>query len=428
MPTDAVDALVGWIRESTAQHGTPLLRTAAERRLLRDAMKPAIGAIIHQAASPSLCSLQLQKCFAVPSGLCPSRSGPLGAVLRATIADKVLSAVRADPGEWCRQDAGADGIWPSEQVADAAIGALRQITMDSVVSYLQARGFLALTFGYYSVKYRRALALNGTARPRQSGLASLYKGTWEVGENIAKVSRHLPAVIGISAWHALTKTTFQALRTTPGMLAVIIFLFLTSDAWKIFGSEPVWRVTLLLAVLTAISLIFFIVGTGRQRRGLFRELIPPTGHQAILAEITPAAFWVHDQVEPDTRPLGRFQALNVNTVYFLLMGGNFLAVCFCTAAALAAFGMLALPAALQASLAGSRHVDVIFSIPVRSRLFVMTPWLLVVALVLGGIAMLSFGVSLQDDTVRERSIGANITDLQSCVSAFHYYQASVESI
>ena len=401
---------------------------AAGKSALRAALASAVGPVIARAASQAQFAQRLRECFAAPGGLHPDRSGQGADDLRAAIGTQIAGSLAADTDGWAAQQADADPSWPAGQLADACMSAVHQVTMDSVVSYLQARGFLALTFGYYKIQYKAAvLRLDGDPRPGGPRLPFL-KALREVSANLSAVLGHLPTLIRKSMWHALTGTTVEALRTAPAMLAVIIFLFLTSDAWQIFGSEAIWRVISLLVLLLVVSLIFFFAGSAPRGGGLIGEILPRRRDVRELAQDTPAAFWAQAGFVPDCRGLGRGQAWNAKGIYVALMIGNFLAVGFLTAIALMAFGLLAFDGSIQAHLMGLMHTNVLWKRTIVGHQFVFTSQLLMVSAMLAGIAVLSFAVSLQVKDTRAAFCGANIRDMQSCISAFYYYRAAAEQL
>jgi hypothetical protein len=422
MQADLASVLVHWIADVTKRHGTPLVRQGADERVLCTAISAAIAPVVSHAAAPSQCAARLKDRFSAPAEVPPGGSLALVPALHDMIAAQVAASVLADPEAWGGQDASDPG-WPAGQFADAVIGALRQATMDSVVSYLQARGLLTLTFGYYAAKYE-ALRPKDHQRMRGPDLIPFLKGFWELCVNLGAVAKHLPEVMWISLRQAVTQTVAEALRAAPAMLAVIIFLFLTSDAWKIFGSEAVWRIAALLVLLMAVSVIFFFAGAKRANGSLIDEITPTSADAPLLAARTPAAFWIHDGVVPDSGPLSRVKTLNVNGIYAVLMIGNFVTVGFLTALALICFGMLAFNSAVQGTLLGTKHI--VGMLPIASHQFVLTSQLIVVSLMLAGIAVLSFAVSLQSTEARATFCGANITDLKSCLSAFYYFRAAAE--
>lgn len=230
-------------------------------------------------------------------------------------------------------------------------------------------------------------------------------------------------MVGRSLWHALTQTTLEALRTAPAMLAVIIFLFLTSDAWQVFGGEAIWRVITLLVLLLLVSLAFFFLGSPA-RDGSLSEVLPAARDMPALAAPTPASLWAQSGLAPVPAPLRRGQELSVAGIYAALMAGNFLAVGVLTAVALTAFGLLAFDGSVQQHLMGTIRADFIFRWVIAGHQLALSWQLVIVSVMLSGIAVLSFAVSLQAKDARAIFCGANIADLQGCLSAFWYWQAA----
>jgi hypothetical protein len=149
MKDDYASAIVAWVASATRRQEAPMLRERTEGRILQSELRMAIGPIIDQAAAPAEFSEQLTACFPADRSRL-DLSLPVVEGLRAAIAGQLASAVRADPVAWRRADGAADPSWPAAQLTSGIFTAMRQATMESVVSYLQARGFVTLTFGYYA--------------------------------------------------------------------------------------------------------------------------------------------------------------------------------------------------------------------------------------------------------------------------------------
>ncbi len=415
MLADAAGAIADWIAGAVVgQDEQPVL----DRQALRDALEDVIGQIVGRAAAPGDCARAVVACFGGAAGHRLTQPGAVADQLRETVAGLVAEAVRADRAAWAGAG-GSGGDWVAGQIGDAAVVAVYRVTIASVVSYLQARGFVTFVYGYYKAQYQAAL--HGA---RAGGLASFLTGIRILAANLGAVGGHVFVVIGKSLWHALTETTLEALRTAPAMLAVIIFLFLTSDAWHIFGSEAIWRVITLLALLLLVSLAFFFLGSPA-RDGPLSEVLPAAKDMQALTAPTPAWLWAQSGLKPAPAPLRRGQQLNVAGIYAALMAGNFLAVGLLTAFALTAFGLLAFDAPIQQHLIGTTRADFIFRWVIIAGHQLALSWqLVIVSLMLSGIAVLSLAVSLQAKDARASFCGANIADLQGCLSAYWYWQAA----
>jgi hypothetical protein len=324
-------------------------------------------------------------------------------------------------------------VSPPLNVADLSFDDRRRLceSRDSVVLYLETRGLAGLTLPCSIDYFRRDLRDKGG--PRTRGVKLTLRVAFVVLRQFAAVARHVPAVLAMSLWQALTKTAMQTLRTTPVTLAAMILLFLTSDAWKICGNENVEQVVVIIGAVLAISVIFFFAGSASQFGSWTSEVIPDprTDNISELAEtITQAKDLVRPEIAPDTGKLSYFQILNVRAVYIVLIVVNFLAVGFWAAAALFFFGILLFSSSAQAELMGGKdqlHPLVVNSIagyPVA-----ITSQLILVSVMLAGIAVLSFAATgLQDPEARKAFVRQNVQDLKSCVSAFYFYRAAANLI
>ena len=67
-------------------------------------------------------------------------------------------------------------------------------------------------------------------------------------------------------------TLKAALRPVPALLAVLVVVFTTSDAWRLFGLESYWRFTIMIAIVLGLSLSALAVGL-RDSDGGWREVL-----------------------------------------------------------------------------------------------------------------------------------------------------------
>lgn len=323
---------------------------------------------------------------------------------------------------------------PSSVAADQDSGGRKLLCegRDSVPLYLETRGLAGLTIPCQVDYYRRILGGENGQRTHHTKL--VLRIAILVLKQLGAVCRHVPAVMAKSISQSLTKTTMQALRTTPVALAAMILLFLTSDAWKICGNERLEQVIVILAAVLAISVLFFFAGSDN-KFGTWTSVIIPDPEKddikGLAQQTTPEAKnLVHLDLLPASEYLGRLELINVRIVYVTLIIVDFLAVGFWAALALIFFGILIFDESAQAGLmGGSKSIHSLVDKSVAGYPVAVTWQLILVSLMLAGIAVLSFAATgLQDKDARDAFVKPNIDDLRCCISAFYFYRAVVDLV
>jgi len=303
---------------------------------------------------------------------------------------------------------------------------------DAVALYLETRGLAGLTIPCRVDYYRRILVEKYGQRTHHTKL--VLKIASLILKQFRAVLLHVPEVALRSLKQALTKTAMQTLRTTPVTLAAMILLFLTSDAWKICGSERLEQVIVILAAVLAVSVLFFFAGSDNKFGAWTSGIIPDPKKDNIreLAQhTTPGAKnLIHLRLAPEGKQLGRAELINVRTVYVILIVVNFLAVGFWAALALFLSGILIFSESAQAGLMGGiRNIHSIVDWSMAGYPVAVTWQLILVSLMLAGIAVLSFAATgLQDERARDAFVRPNVEDLKCCISAFYFYRAAVNVV
>lgn len=167
MSAEAAGAIADWIAGAVGDRAEPLV---LDQRALRDALGEVIGQVVGQAAVPGECARAIVACFRGAAGHRLPRRGAMAGQLHEAVAGLVADAVRADGIARAVAD-GSGGDWLAGQIAGAAVAAVYRVTIASVVSYLQARGFVTFVCGYYKAQCQAAM--RGT---RARGLASFLTG------------------------------------------------------------------------------------------------------------------------------------------------------------------------------------------------------------------------------------------------------------
>ncbi len=146
--------------------------------------------------------------------------------------------------------------------------------------------------------------------------------------------------------------------TVPWMVGIVVFLFISGDAWRLFGRMEVWR----FWSLVGLSAVFVVVILWRQLPRPFEEvrgwkLRDTAGHVVN----TPAAALVHAGVEPqlDFRNLGRQTRLSLVAPIWLGRSVRVLASATALAVILLVIGFLVIGRKQTQDLAGTNLVNVV---------------------------------------------------------------------
>ena len=98
-------------------------------------------------------------------------------------------------------------------------------------------------------------------------------------------------------------TATVAVRAMAVMLALLLFLALSQETWRAFGTLEGWRFGVVMALFGLLSVVLIVSGLRRERAAL---LAPRPGPElARRASLTPAAPLVRRGVVPAMPPLGR---------------------------------------------------------------------------------------------------------------------------
>src|SRR6266542_405125 len=200
----------------------------------------------------------------------------------------------------------------------------------------------------------------------------------------------------------------------PAMVAVVAFLFLTHDVWRVFGTMALWRVGVVVWLLMLIACLML----WRRFQPDLRKLAAPERGLALssLAGATPARVLVEQGFLPPTPlpKLSRRARLNLSVLLVLSLVARLFAAAVALGAVFAAFGALVIDRALTEEWAGNRAV--------WGRDFVVSAALLKVAALLAALAASYFAaISLDSERRRQRFAGAELSRMSSAIAACAYY-------
>ncbi len=238
---------------------------------------------------------------------------------------------------------------------------------------------------------------------------------------------------------AFTTTLWTALRTVPALLALLVVVFITGDAWKLFGVEPDWRLFALILLITGMSIAVTLYAL-RGREGNWRAAIRySNGDTKLLAswaEKTPARVLIKMNVQPllpdrldsyeFTSPKG--YEINISIIYAFIVVTHIIAVAFWVSLMFVIVGVVAVNGTQTYGLSG-KDADVIRQIYFLGQDYILTRQLILVSVMLGVIAALTFVAgTLQDTDKRRVVIDDALTSLRHTLGAFAYYYGEVRAM
>jgi hypothetical protein len=320
--------------------------------------------------------------------------------------------------------------------------------MDATASYAARRGFPLLIVPHY-LWMRRYLNAHFSANPESASVTVVLPGVfglWSPRVQLGPVGalagtktrlgllvalqviggayETFRTLLGDMARNAARSAqTFakQNLAATPALIATIIIVFLTADAWKILGQGFDWQFLALLGFFLLLGAI--VASDYRHRR---RYLATPRKDFRRLVSETPAKPPAERLERLPTPPgsviLSRPFHVNVSLVYVGMITVNLVVVAVLVALALTVVGVVRIDAEKTKQLTGeSAHV----LIGIGDQ--VLTAELVSLSLTLGGLAALSFTVSTLASTKARADFIRKVTvGLRRVVVAYATYVAAME--
>jgi hypothetical protein len=244
--------------------------------------------------------------------------------------------------------------------------------------------------------------------------------------------------------------TLRAARSVPALIAILIVMFATGDAWRLFGLESVWRCSILLAIIVAVAVLVMTTGV---RGWMTKDGWPSViGYPADKGELV-LAKWVqgtsvegivnanikpqlpiddhlHESLREASNILGRSAGKlslkkNVNILLGITVVANVIAIFFWVSLAFITVGIIVVSESATKELTGG-PIDVIWHASLLGQSFAITKELLFVSMVLGAIAALTFSAaSIQDASSRQTFSEYALSDVRHALGAYAYYVGGV---
>jgi hypothetical protein len=266
------------------------------------------------------------------------------------------------------------------------------------------------------------------------------------------VTSNLIFNLGLAMARAGVTTVKAVARSIPALLAVLFVGFATGDAWRIFGQEPGWRFAALVVALVGAGLAAMLVNlrTADGWQSVFLKCQVADGKGVMVAleewgKRTPARKLPEKRqpvpplgISDDALPpvLDRARAIlagNVCILFWLTMWFSVIWTAVCISLIFLVIGILAisLPTTndLLSSPPGHPLAVIVYQFGLLGQQVVITRQLLLLSVVLGSVAALTFAAStLQDADSRATFEDHALKSLRRAFAALGYYLAEVAAL
>jgi hypothetical protein len=237
------------------------------------------------------------------------------------------------------------------------------------------------------------------------------------------------------SWSTILKT---ALTSVPVLLAILVVIFTTGDAWRLFGNESAERLVILVSVILVVAVAAMINAVRNVRGGWRKSAIFPLesrDHLQVLAERTPAKQLGVGEIKlPAGLPVSVVSIFswllraNIYVLFWFTLIAQVFSVAALVAATFVAIGGVAVDTAAARDLLGGT-VTVLWRFDLFGQIFIITRPLLQLSIILGCIASLTLvTANLQDPQKREDSLDSMLMYHRQSVAALSCYLAAISDL
>lgn len=266
-------------------------------------------------------------------------------------------------------------------------------------------------------------------------LMALWMLFWVTILFIGGAILRLPQKIAMTAFRCWSTTLTTASRSVPILIATLVIPFTTGDAWRLYGSESTVRFGILTIIILTIGIVAMIIAVAQVEDG-WRHAADGAGMSAKefadLVEKTPA----QPLAEEEITPIGitgtwysKWGRRNARFMFWFTIIGSFFSVALITFLAFTFIGIVAVSLDAAKDLLRPHSVDVIWNWKILGQSFVMTRPLLLLSILFGSIAALTFAtVGPQDERSLNRFMQLVLLSHRRSLSALAYYAGSITSL
>lgn len=260
---------------------------------------------------------------------------------------------------------------------------------------------------------------------------------------------------GVAVFRASFTTFAMAMRAIPFLMAILLVVFSSSDAWRVYGSEAYVRFIVIVAILAALAIaaVYRIVAdeaekivakrqsTGDWTGNSRRPRCAPIVLDLIKDDYSAKAALVNRKAEVLTRyritPLGmtdqrwtRILTKNVQILLRFTTVMQVVAVTLWVSGSFIALGIIVIGSGAYGDLLPVKiQPSIIYNFHIFGQTFIFSQQLVLLSVTLGTIAGLTFAtVSLQDEGSRDRFFSHSLSDLRSSLATLSYYLGAVDEL
>jgi hypothetical protein len=242
--------------------------------------------------------------------------------------------------------------------------------------------------------------------------------------------RTLPMRIGTTLTTCWSITLPAAFRSVPFLIGLLVILFSTGDAWRLYGTESNHRLVLLVIFIGALSIAAMVMTVTRVTGGWRNIAAQQDADHMYISELalrTPAHEFVQEHVNPVKISNGVYASkwlrINMYILFWFTLIAHLFSVALLVFLIFILIGMIAVSAAATKMLLGNDvSVSVLWRIPVFGESFIMTRPLLILSVLFGCVAALTFAtLGLQDDESLDRFLDFSLESYRRSFGALCYY-------
>lgn len=238
----------------------------------------------------------------------------------------------------------------------------------------------------------------------------------------------------VTAFRCWSTTLAGAFRSVPILIAALVIIFTTGDAWRLYGSESAVRFVTLMIIIFALGIVAMVAAI-RQLEGGWQRIAYTAGRSRAemreLAEKTPAGGLAQRGVNPAEASYwpSNLVRRNVRFMFWLTLVLTLFSVGLLTFMIFVFIGMISVSAAATEDLLQARSIDVIWSWQFLGQTFVVTRPLLLLSVLFGCVAALTFATaSLQDERSLSRFMQFALVYHRRSLSALAYYTGAISEL
>jgi hypothetical protein len=240
-----------------------------------------------------------------------------------------------------------------------------------------------------------------------------------------------PYYIVWAGLRALSATFRLALTATPILLAILVVVFTTGDAWRLYGGEPLLRfgaLTLVILIVAVLALYRVVADQGGGWRHMVatmaqRESVRPESVvKTKAADLAAAGVAPTDVTHEGLWKLHRY---NVCVLFWLTIFGQLVAVALWISLMFIILGAIIVTKAAASELLLGQP-DVLWKFSLLGQTFMVSQQLLLLSITLGAVAALTFAtLGLQDKNSRQDFFDRSLADLRQGLAMLSYYIGGV---